>query len=265
MLDFVRGCSLIALGALLLPWPAAATPQRIVSMNPCIDSVLVRVADRGQVAAISHWSHDPAGSSLPRALAMQFPAHGGTAEEVIAARPDLVLLTPFTPLATRAAFARLGIRTVSIGVPSTIAQSLQQVREVATAAGQPARGEALVERIQAGLVQTRRAGPARPALMRMASGLVPGPGSLSEGLMAHAGLASLAADHGLKGAGVLGLESLALKPPPLLITDRPDALHPLVAKLPTRVAAFDRQLLFCGGPSLLPAAARLAAIRDSLP
>jgi iron complex transport system substrate-binding protein len=234
-------------------------------MNPCLDSVLVRVADRAQVAAISHWSHDPAGSSLPLGLARQFPAHGGTAEEVIAARPDLVLLTPFTPLATRDALARLGIPTVAIGVPATIDQSLAQVRQVADAAGQGARGAALVAEIEAGLARTRRPGPPRPALMRMASGFVPGPGSLSEALMAHAGLVSLSADHGLRGAGVLGLEALALNPPPLLVTDRPKALHPLVAKLPTRVEAFDRQLLNCGGPSLVPAAQRLAAIRDSLP
>ena len=83
--------------------------------------------------------------------------------------------------------------------------------------------------------------------------------------MAHAGLASVAADRGLKGAGVMSLEGLALDPPPLLITDRPEALPPLVGKLPTRVAAFDRRLLNCGGPSLGPAALRLAAIRDSLP
>jgi iron complex transport system substrate-binding protein len=240
-------------------------PARIVSMNPCLDSVLVRVADRAQVAAISHWSHDPAGSSLPLSLARQFPAHGGTAEEVIAARPDLVLLTPFTPLATRDALARLGIPTVAIGVPATIAQSLAQVQQVADAVGQGARGAALVAEIEAGLSAARRPGPPRPALMRMASGFVPGPGSLSEALMAHAGIASVSADYGLKGAAVLGLEALALSPPPLLVTDRPQALHPLVAKLPTRVAAFDRHLLNCGGPSLVPAARRLAAIRDSLP
>jgi iron complex transport system substrate-binding protein len=110
--------------------------------------------------------------------------------------------------------------------------------------------------------------------MRMASGFVPGPGSLSEALMAHAGVASVAAERGLKGAGVISLEALALDPPTLLITDRPQALPPLVAKLtvgvgaarrPVRVEAFDRQLLNCGGPSLVPAARRLAEIRDTLP
>jgi iron complex transport system substrate-binding protein len=250
---------------LLLPVAAEAKPLRVVSLNPCIDSVLVRVADREQVAAISHWSHDPAATSLPIGLARQFGRQGGTAEEVIALKPDLVLMTPYTPLATRAALARLGVPSVSVGVPATIAESLAQVQLVADAVGQGARGDALVADIKAELARSRRSGPPRPALMRMASGFVPGPGSLSEALMAHAGLLSVAADRGLRGAGVIPLETLALNPPQLLITDRPQALPPLVGKLGIRVEPFDRALLNCGGPSLVPAARRLAQIRDSLP
>ncbi len=270
---FVRGCRALLLLLALLPVAAAAKPQRVVSLNPCIDSVLVRVADRGQVAAISHWSHDPAATSLPLALARRFPAQGGTAEEVIALKPDLVLISTFTPLATRAALERLKVRTVSVGLPATIAESLAQVRLIAGAVGQGARGNALVAGIEAELARARRAGTPRPALMRMASGFVPGPGSLSEALMANAGLPSEAAGRGLTGAGVIALEALALDPPAELITDRPQALPPLVAKLtvgsgaarqPVRVEAFDRQLLNCGGPSLVPAARRLAQIRDSL-
>lgn len=253
----------LGVAALLLAAPAAGAP-RVVSMNPCLDSVLVRVADARQVAAISHWSHDASATSLPLALARRFPAHGGTAEEVIAARPDLVLLTPYTPSATRAALARLGIRTLSVGVPASIGESLAQVVQVATAVEQPVRGVALVADIERGLAAARRAGPPRRALMRTASGFVPGPGSLSEALMAHAGFASVSAEHGLVRAGVIPLEALALRPPTLLITDRPAAQHPLVARLPVKVAAFDRRLLNCGGPSLVPAARRLAEIRDTL-
>ena len=77
-------------------------------MNPCVDAVLLAVADPGQIAAISHWSHDPAGTSAPLAQARRFPAHGGTAEEVIVRRPDLLFVSPYTPMATREAFRRLG-------------------------------------------------------------------------------------------------------------------------------------------------------------
>ncbi len=243
----------------------AKIPIRIVSTNPCTDAVLLKVAHPSQIAALSHWSHDPAGTSAPLDIARRFPAHGGTAEEIVARRPDLVFLDSFTPLATRSALQRLGVNSVTLDVPATIEQSLAQVRAIAEAAGQPARGAALVAAIRAELTAAHRAGPSRPALMRMASGLVPGPGSLSEALMANSGLHSLASGYGFHHAGVLPLEPLALHPPALLITDRPGALHPIVGKLPVRIASFDRRLLNCGGPSLIPAARRLAEIRDAQP
>jgi iron complex transport system substrate-binding protein len=249
--------------ALALAGPAAARPAQVVSMNPCVDAVLLAVADPGQIAGISHWSHERQSASAPLAVARRFPAHGGTAEEVISLRPDLVFVTPFTPLATRATFSRLGIATVSVGVPADIGESLAQVRVIADAVGQGRRGVMLVDEVARALAASKRRG-ARPALMRMSGGFVPGPGSLSEALMAHAGLRSVAADHGLKGAGRIGLEALALDPPPLIITDVPAAVPSLLARQGVKVAAFDRRLLNCGGPSLAPAARRLAAIRDGL-
>lgn len=259
---FVRGSSL-SLVALLLAAGADARPARVVSMNPCVDAVLLAVADAGQVAGISHWSHAADSASAPLDVARRFPAHGGTAEEVIALRPDLVFVTPFTPLATRTAFGRLGIATVSVGVPATIDESLAQVRVIADAVGQAPRGVRMVDEVARALAASKRAGE-RPALMRMQSGFVPGPGSLSEALMAHAGLKSVAAGYGLKGAGRVGLEPLVLAPPALLITDAPQAMSPLLRRQGVPVAAFDRRLLNCGGPSLAPAARRLAEIRDGL-
>lgn len=261
----MRGSSLLALLLLALPALAAAAPARIVSMNPCTDAILVAVADAGQIAAISHWSHDPAATSLPLAVATRFPAQGGTAEEVIARRPDLVILSPHTPLATKSALGRLGIATLEVGVPNSVAESVGQVRAIAAAAGHPARGEALAGAISAAVAAARRPGPPQPALMRMASGLVPGPGTLADALMANSGLRSLAPRYGLARWDVLPLEPMAADPPRLLLTDRPEALHPIVSRLMIRVVPFDRQLLNCGGPSIIAASRRLAAIRDGRP
>lgn len=260
----VRVSSLL-LALALLAAPLSARPARIVSMNPCTDAILAEVADRGQIAAISHWSHDPEATSMPLAQAEAIPAHGGTAEEVIALKPDLVILSPHTPLATRTALERLGVPMLAIGVPADAGQSLAQVRAIATAAGHAGRGDALAGRIGQALAEARRPGPPRPALMRMGSGLVPGPGTLAEALMANSGLRSLAASHGLAMWDILPLEPLAAKPPPLLLTDRPGALHPVLRRLPIRVAEFPRHLLNCGGPTMIAAARRLAAIRDSQP
>jgi iron complex transport system substrate-binding protein len=253
-------CAAAAAGA----QPHQAAPRRIVSMNPCVDAVLLRVADPGQIAAISHWSHDPRATSAPIAQARRFPAHMGTTEEVIRLQPDLLFVSRWMPMAARAALTRLQVNMVQVDVPANVDDSFAQIRAIAAAAGHPERGEQLVREIGRAIERARRA-PPRPALMRMSSGFVPGPGSLSEALMANSGLQSLSAGYGLKSAGSIGLEPLVLKAPPLLITDRPEAVAPLLRRLPVRVAGFDRRLLNCGGPSIGPAARRLAEIRDALP
>ena len=74
---------------------AAPTPptssHRIVSTNPCLDAILVELAPPEWIAAISHYSQDPRSSSMPVARARRFRATNGTAEEVIALKPGLVL------------------------------------------------------------------------------------------------------------------------------------------------------------------------------
>ena len=89
-------------GALLAAGCApAATPREaserptVVSLNPCIDAILIEVAAPSQVLALSHYSRDPASSSIPAAVAARYGVTGGTAEEVIALQPDIVLASTF--------------------------------------------------------------------------------------------------------------------------------------------------------------------------
>ncbi len=46
---------------------------------------------------------------MPLDMARRFRSTAGTAEEVIALAPDLVVASAFTPPATRAAFERAGL------------------------------------------------------------------------------------------------------------------------------------------------------------
>ena len=40
--------------------------RRVVSLNPCLDALLLAVADPSQVAALSHYSHDPDATTPPQ-------------------------------------------------------------------------------------------------------------------------------------------------------------------------------------------------------
>src|SRR3546814_5815193 len=142
---------------------------------------------------ISDWSSDvcssdldPAATSLPPEVARRYRVTAGTAEEVIALRPDLVVTSTFTPAATRAAYERDGLNVLLLDSPTTIAASKAQILELARAVDRPGRGQAMVNRIDAALAETAPQDGARPSALLYTSGdLVPGRGPLLDELQPH--------------------------------------------------------------------------------
>lgn len=252
--------------------PAAAAAPRIVSMNPCIDAILMHVADPAQIAAISHYSQDPRATSIAIPQAMRFKATSGTAEEVVALAPDIVLAGAHVAPSTIAALRRLNIRLVQLPVPDTIAQSTAQIAVIAAAAAHPGRGAALVARIDAAVAATRSTAAAIPALIWQGGGLVPGTGTLADELLRTTGFRNLSAGYGLKQWDVLPLEYLVARPPRVLLSigdkSAADRMldHPVLRPLAGHIAirAFPERLLQCGGPTIIAAVNRLAAVRSSL-
>ncbi|MFM5953660.1 MAG: ABC transporter substrate-binding protein [Novosphingobium sp.] len=269
-----RGIALLALVlAACAPAPAdrgaGARPAGIVSLNPCTDAILTEVADPAQIRALSAYSRNPASSSMDVATAARFTATTGTVEEIAALRPALVVSGTFTAPATRAALARLGIPLVEIPIAGSVEQSLDQVRQLAALTGHPQRGAALIARITAALAQAQpRDGRVVPALVWQSGGIVPGDQTLIADLLRRTGFANAAAARGLGQADFLPLEQVLADPPALIFAagDRSgeDRMlsHPALARLPsTHRARLDPALLWCGGPTIIPAAARLAAVR----
>lgn len=252
-------------------------PGRIVSLNPCLDVILIRVADRSQIAALSRYSRDRYGSTIAD-QARSLPFTRGTTEEVLALSPDLVLADQWGGDRTAAALARVGVRAERFDVPSTVAQSLAQVRRVAALVGRPERGEALVRSIETALAQCApRAGERPiPALVFMPGGFASAPGTLMDEMMRRCGLTNVAARYGLSGSMSVPLERLIADPPELLLTGAPfpgspgwaerTMEHPALARLAPRMrrAVFPERLLFCGGPVLMQSARTLAAARRSV-
>jgi len=79
------------------------------------------------------------------------------------------------------------------------------------------------------------------------------------------GFTSHAAARGMGQADMVTLERVLADPPQVLLVagDAPGQRHPLLARASAKmqVAAFDPALLYCGGPTIPKARARLRAIR----
>lgn len=242
--------------------PRDAAHPTIVSLNPCLDAILVAIAPPQQVLALSHYSRDPGSSSIPPATAARYGVTGGTAEEVIAAQPDLVLASIFLPQPTRSALERAGLRVATFGSPTSIAQSAAQVREVAKLAGRTSEGEALAARIAAA-----PPAPGAPvdALLWQEGEIVAGEQTLIAELLREAGFASDAARRGLGQAERVSLESVLADPPRVLLVagDAAGQRHRVLEgqMKAMHIAVFDPSLIYCGGPTIPRARARLAAIR----
>lgn len=266
-LAFVAAAWLAATGA------APGTPRRIVSLNPCLDSILMRLVEPSRIIGISHYSRDPEGS-LDSATARRFPVVGETAEEIARLKPDLVLTTRHMSLATRRALVRLRTPLVEFDPPESIAESHAQIRRLAQLTGRAAAGEALIGTIDRALDRARPAPGTRalPAMIFHSSGYSPGARTLPDELLRRTGFDNGAAAIGA-GWGKVTLEQLVAKPPALLIASvtktgtARELQHPVLRAARSRIrqVTIPSKLLYCGGPTIPRAVEALAAIRRSQP
>lgn len=240
----------------------------VVSLNPCTDALAYELAGEGQLLAISHYSRDPAASSMQVDAARGLPMTGGTVEEVLAFDPDVVVAGSFLPSATRRALEDLGIRVETFGIASSVAESQAQVRQMATLLGHEQAGEQLAARIDAAIDASRpRPGmPPIATVLWQPGGIVPGEQTLVGELLRDTGFTSHSAAIGLGQGDFLPLERVVSNPPELLLVAGESRAqhHPALAQVRgIRVASFDPALLYCGGPTIIGAVQRLAEIREA--
>lgn len=254
---------------------APTHPMRIVSLNMCVDSILVELVSHDRIAALSHYARDPQRSTISD-IARQLPITYETAEEVVALRPDLVLTSRHSAIATRNALKRVGIRFELFDVPNSIAGSLDQVRQVARLLGAEREGEAMVARIEQALDAARLPAGEEPltAAVYQPGGLSAGANTAIGELMQLTGLENIAARYGVQSYRPLPLEVLVSSPPDVLLVGETSPGSPLQAErivrhrvlraLESRMTQqiFPARLLFCAGPTMVDAANTLARARE---
>jgi len=254
-----------------------AAPTRIVSINPCLDQILIEVADPQQIAALSYYSLDPL-SSLITDRAKHFPSTYESAEEVMALKPDLVLASAYSSKATLRTLKKLNVNLVLFDLPNSIEISAQQVLSIAELAGHPDRGLALNQRINEALARAKIQSSKTPisALVYQENGFVPGDKTLISQVMTLSGFTNQASAYGVKYWGIVHLEDLLHSPPKVLFTPTTRnevgswssriIAHPVLTKLPTNImreSPFPENLMSCAGPTLIPLAKAFSAALKS--
>jgi iron complex transport system substrate-binding protein len=257
---------------------AEGLPRRIVSLNVCVDQILVDLVARDRIAALSHLAADPSVSAVADRVG-GLATTRGEAESVVALDPDLVLAGTTTTPATLALLERIGRRVVRVPLASDIGEIRAVIGQVAAVVGEEARGDALIADFDAGLAAASHDArdltqPA--ALIYQVNGLSAGRGSLADALIRAAGLANHADTLGLGAGDALPLEVLVARPPDLLIFSGPaDEYRTVVAEnlrhpALTAVSAEHRSVIvpwrlwLCGTHFAAEAVRRLAEARRSI-
>lgn len=198
--------------------PAEAAPKRIVSMGLCTDQLVMLLADPDTILSV-HWvTQEPEDSAMWQQAARYTPNHG-LAEEVLRLRPDMVFADGTnSPLAVDM-LRKQGIRVVSVPNADTFGGARRNIREIAAALGETARGEALVASFDAELAKSRGAlaDLHYRSLVYGANGFSAGIPSLFNDVLTHVGLINIAGKPGLSGWVSMTVEDVLRAEPQLLI------------------------------------------------
>jgi iron complex transport system substrate-binding protein len=208
----------VTLVAAALLFGAAApvpVPARIMSLNICTDQLLLSLVPPARIASVTFLAREQAPlKEWPQAA--RIPVNYGSAEEILALHPDLVLAGPFLPPLVKTLLARSGTRLVEVPLAENFGQIRGVTRLVAEIVGEKAKGEALIARMDADLAEAAAQRPARPA--RVAEwgngGHVPGGSGLFGALLTQAGARSIAGGDGYDVETLL-----AEKPDALIFSD----------------------------------------------
>jgi iron complex transport system substrate-binding protein len=254
----------------------AAPPQRIVSLNLCVDQILVDLVARERIAAVTHLAADASVSAAPEKFGGVLSIHGA-AEEVLARDPDLVIAGVYTTPATVDLLRRLGRRVVVVPLPETIDGVRGLIGTIAEAVEAPVAGQALIVAMDARLTAARPSSATMPAaLVYQINNYVTGRGSLLDEALNRAGFRNDGGDLATLGNGQTSLEHIVTHPPDVLIlatnpgdytTAVGDNLrHPAMAKLRQRIPSLvlPWPLWLCGTHHIATAVEQLAAARTRL-
>jgi iron complex transport system substrate-binding protein len=266
----------VTLASAARPAQAPVKPARIVSLDLCADQLLIELVERERIAAVTHLAADREVSAIWE-KGKGLPVTRGAGEDVLRYKPDLILAGPFGVAPTVGLLRRLRMNVVVVPIAADFDGVRAAVRVVAAAAGEEARGEAMIAAFDRRLAAVALAplAPQSSAVVYQVGGAVSG-GGLADAALTAAGFRNKAAEYRLNRNGQVPLELLAASPPDLLVlTSAADEYrtvvsdnlrHPALAALRKGRPSIEVpwRLWLCGTPHIADAVVRLAEARAAI-
>jgi iron complex transport system substrate-binding protein len=197
-------------------------PQRIASLNICIDQLLWELVPHERLVSISYLTADPIWSPIAEQV-KGMPVNHGLAEEIVPLHPDVIFAGEFDQRSPIELLQKLGKRVERLPLPRTLKDINDQILQLADMVGERAKAELMVKDISAQIAELQAANQGKTPLTAFwysANGVVIGDGTLEHEFMQLAGLRNLAAERGMSGFNQLDLELLLSAKPQILIVEQ---------------------------------------------
>lgn len=204
----------------------AQAPQRVVTLNLCLDQLALRLSAPGQLVGVSYLSRDPRLSVLAERARTIAPVRARV-ESILDLRPDLVIFDTAAHAGIKGLVRRAGIPILEVPWAATLEEAEVLIERIADALGRREVGRTLVDdmRHERDALAWREA-PTAVAAVLQANGGTTGKGSLMDELLRLSGYRNLAAELGIPAYGRWSLETVLAGQPDLLVLDADANLDP---------------------------------------
>ncbi|MEM7467226.1 MAG: ABC transporter substrate-binding protein [Pseudomonadota bacterium] len=215
------------------------------SINLCADSLLLEVAAPAQIISLS-WLASDSGLSNYAELARRYPSNRGRAEDLVAKRPDIVFIGPYSSTIEQVLLKRLGIKVVQLLSDESIDNYIQNLQLVGETLERRDVSNALIARLHENIPPTPSgidSEEAATAIIFQANGYTPGRQSLAGDLLRRAGLQYMASEVTDWHQGrFVSLEELLVQQPEVIIFTNLNADKPALADVYLKHPVLSRAL-----------------------
>ncbi len=257
---------------------APSAPERIVSIGLCTDQLLLLMAERNQIAALTTSATDRQMSYMADTVG-DIPLNNTSVEEIVPYNPDLIVGSHFAARDTTRFLRQLGYEVKLVTLPTTVEEIYMQLARFGEWTGNQARAANIIKEMKQEIIdiQTRYANRSEKTMIIYSpNGYTIGANTLENDVLKHAGFRNLSAEMGIVGFKKISLEKVIAARPDYLQIDNHvynrNSLasryigHPVLDKLagkqeqlfiPSRIRA-------CAGPMVTEAIDHLAQKRSVL-
>jgi len=235
---------------------APAKPQRVASINLSADEVLVAILPPGRLVSVTRWADAPGTSNVVgRVPPAVHRFEKADMEQLVALRPDLVVVSEYTDADFLKLLERSGLRVHRMLGLSTLAGVRGAILDLGRAVGEDEAARRLVAEYDGKLAELARrlTGAPRPRVLYWSGNMTAGADTAIGALIEAAGAVNLGREMGIVGIAPPGAErAFVANPDAVLVGTWPgskEALttHPLLSQWTAvregRIVALHTELL----------------------